>query len=157
MNNVVFGITTITLCTIGYFFSWRNFSKGNFKLALFFLILLGFILRIYTSTDFYLHDWDERYHALVAKNLINHPFTPTLYDTPVLPYNFQDWSSSHIWLHKQPVPLWSISISLYLFGINEFAVRFPSIILSTLGIWLIYQVASYFFNKKTGYIAAFLF
>lgn len=157
MNNILPGILTILLCTISGFVSWKYFSKGNYTIALLLLILLGLILRIYTSTDFFLHEWDERYHALVAKNLINHPFTPTLYDNPVLPYNYQDWSANHIWLHKQPVPLWSMSISLYLFGINEFAVRFPSMILSTIGIWLIYQVASYFFNKKTGFIAAFLF
>jgi len=37
------------------------------------LILCGFILRFYTASDLFLHSWDECYHALVAKNLIQHP------------------------------------------------------------------------------------
>ena len=42
------------------------------------------IIRAYASADLALHPWDERYHALVAKNLIQTPLTPRLYSTPLL-------------------------------------------------------------------------
>ena len=44
----------------------------------------------------------------------------------IFPYKYQDWTSNHVWLHKQPLPLWSMSASLWMFGINEIAVRLPA-------------------------------
>lgn len=120
-------------------------------------MVCGLALRIYTSSDFFLHTWDERYHALVAKNLINHPLTPTLYDNPILHYDYKNWTGNHIWVHKQPLPLWTMSASMWLFGVNEIALRIPSIILTTIGIWLSFFIGSYFFNKKIGYLTAFFF
>lgn len=153
----MFGLLTVAFCTIGYFYSWKFHVRNNFKDAVLLLILCGLALRIYTSTDFFLHTWDERYHALVAKNFIRHPLVPTLYDNPVLPYDYKSWVSNHIWLHKQPLPLWTMATSMWLFGVNEIALRLPSIILSVLGIWLTFFIASYFFNKKIGYLAAFFY
>ncbi len=120
-------------------------------------MVCGLALRVYTSSDFFLHTWDERYHALVAKNLINHPLTPTLYDNPILPYDYKNWGGNHIWVHKQPIPLWTMAASMWLFGVNEIALRLPSIILTTIGIWLSFFIGSYFFNKKIGYLTAFFF
>jgi 4-amino-4-deoxy-L-arabinose transferase-like glycosyltransferase len=157
MSNLVFGILTILMCATGYFFSWRYWTKDNYKIAILLLVICGLLLRIYTSADFFLHAWDERYHALVAKNLIRHPLIPTLYDNPVLTYDYKSWVANHIWVHKQPLPLWGMAASMWLFGVNEIALRLPSILLSTIGIYLMYIIGSYFFNKKTGYLAAFFF
>ncbi|MCX6258356.1 MAG: glycosyltransferase family 39 protein [Bacteroidia bacterium] len=157
MSNLIFGILTITLCAICYYFSWRYRTKDNYKLAIILLIICGLTLRIFTSADFFLHSWDERYHALVAKNMIHHPMTPTLYDNPVLPYDYKNWTGNHVWLHKPPLPLWTMAICLWLFGISEIALRIPSIILTTIGIWLTFFIGSYFFNKKVGYLSAFFF
>lgn len=121
------------------------------------MILCGLVIRIYVSTDLFLHVWDERYHALVAKNLMHHFFVPTLYDNPVLPPGKYNWTSAHIWLHKQPFPLWIMAISMKLFGVNEIALRIPSILLTTAGIGITYYVGKYFFSRKTGFVAAFLF
>jgi 4-amino-4-deoxy-L-arabinose transferase len=157
MNDMFYGILTITFCTAGYFYSWKFQKSDNFKIAVLLLILCGLALRFYISADFFLHDWDERYHALVAKNLIRHPLTPTLYDNPLLSYDYINWTANHIWLHKQPLPLWTMAASMRLFGINEIALRLPSIILSTMGIWLTFSIATFFFNKKIGYLAAFFY
>jgi len=157
MENQVYGIITALLCLTGFYFSWKLHASGNFKAAVVLLIICGFALRLYTSSDQYLHSWDERYHALVAKNMIKHPLRPTLYETPVVPYDYREWSSSHVWLHKQPVPLWLMAGSMSLFGVNELAVRFPSMLMTTLGIWLTYLLGTYFFNRKTGYLAALFY
>jgi 4-amino-4-deoxy-L-arabinose transferase len=157
MNDLLYSTLTIILCAIGYYFSWRHYSKDNFAKAVLLLMVCGLALRIYASSDFFLHTWDERYHALVAKNMIQHPLTPTLYDNPILPYDYKNWTGNHIWLHKQPLPLWTMAVSMWLFGINEIALRLPSIILTTIGIWLSFFIGRYFFNKKVGYLTAFFF
>ncbi len=157
MSNLLFGILTVSVCAIGYYYSWKYQARNNYKVALLLILVCGLILRIYTSTDFFLHNWDERYHALVAKNLIQHPLTPTLYDNPVLPFDYQNWTANHIWLHKQPLTLWAMALSMWLFGVNEIALRIPSILLSTIGIGLTWSIASWFFNRKIGYLTAFFY
>lgn len=157
MNDLPFGILTIIICTLGYLYSLKFLLEDNYKIAVLLLIISGLILRIYTSADFFLHNWDERYHALVAKNLIQHPLKPTLYDNPILPYDFKNWTANNIWVHKQPLPLWIMAISMWLVGINEIALRLPSIILTSIGIYLIFIIATYFFNRKVGYLSAFFF
>ncbi len=126
-------------------------------MAILILVVCGLLLRVFTSADLFLHQWDERYHALVARNMIGHPFKPTLYENPLLPYDFRNWSGNHIWIHKQPLPMWAMALSMRLFGVNEIAMRLPSILLSTLGIWLLYDIGRFFFNRKIAYLAALLF
>ncbi len=155
-DNLIVGILVVLLCAIGYFYSWKFQQQDNFKIAVFLLLLCGLILRIYTSFDFFLHVWDERYHSLVAKNLIQHPLKPTLYNNPILPYNYKNWTGNNVWLAKPPVPLWSMALSIYLFGQNEIAVRFPSLIVSTLAILLTFRIAQTLFNNKIAWLAALL-
>jgi len=157
MENIIFGIITIILCAAGYSFAWKFHNRDHHRAAVALLILCGLVLYVYVSADFFLHLWDERYHALVAKNLIKHSWIPTLYDNPLLPYNYQNWAGNHIWLHKQPLPLWTMAASMSLFGVNEIALRLPSIIFSSLGIGLTFVVGRYLFNEKVGFLAAFLF
>lgn len=126
-------------------------------IALILIMLCGLLLRIYAATDLYLHAWDERYHALVSKNLIGDPLRPMLYSNPVLPYDYKNWIGNHIWVHKQPVPLWSMALSMSIFGVNEIALRLPSIVLTTLGIGITFYIAKYLFNNRVGIIAAFLY
>ena len=144
-------------CLTGYWVSWQMAIKDRFEIALTIILILGFALRYYTSCDFFLHNWDERYHALVAKNLVHHFAIPTLYETPIYVNLNSDWTNGHLWLHKPPLTLWVIALSIKCLGVNELAIRIPSIILSTLGIWLTYQIAIFFFNKLTAFIAAALF
>jgi len=59
MSNLLLGILTISFCIIGYLFSWSYWTKDNYKIAILLLVICGFALRIYTSTDFFLHPWDE--------------------------------------------------------------------------------------------------
>ena len=161
LNNNTSAIIILLLCTTLFTLSAYLNSKSKHNYSLLLLVVGGLFLRILISSDVYLHDHDEKFHALVAKNVIEHPFEPTLYETPIHDVNYKDWSSNHIWLHKQPVPLWSIALSLKIFGTTEFAVRIPSILLSTLSIWLLFQISLFFFNQqhkyKIAWISAFLF
>ena len=107
-------------------------------------------------SDHYLNDWDEKYHALVSKNLIKHPLKPTLYDNTIIKNDYRNWIANNVWLEKPPVPLWSMAISISFFGTNEFAVRFPSLIMSLLAVYLTYLIGFYLFDKRIGLLAAFL-
>lgn len=97
----------ITLSVFAFYF------KKNINFSLILLILGGISLRLFAVyLDPFLNIWDERFHALVAKNMIDNPLEPMLFKNPVLPYNYENWTSNHIWLHKQPLFLWQISFFL---------------------------------------------
>ena len=121
------------------------------------IIFLGIFLRVYMSQDNYLHTWDEKFHALVAKNVIEHPLKPTLYENPIMGYELKNWTGNHVWLHKPPFTLWSIAGSLKIFGFNAFAVRIPSILLSILCVFLCFKIGQNLYSIEVGLFAAFLF
>jgi 4-amino-4-deoxy-L-arabinose transferase-like glycosyltransferase len=117
-------------------------------------VAAGLLLRMYAGADLFLHTWDERYHALVAKHLIEHPIVPTLYDHPVLPYDYRDWRSNHVWLHKPPLALWLMAAGMRLLGPDEIAMRLPSLLLSALAIFLTYLIGAYLGGRRVGLLAA---
>ncbi|MHB8402507.1 MAG: ArnT family glycosyltransferase [Bacteroidia bacterium] len=105
----------------------------------------------------FLNVWDERFHALVAKNLMHHPLMPTLYDETVVNMVYNDnWARYHIWLHKQPLFMWQIALSFKIFGVNEFALRLPSVLLGCLMVFAGYRSGKILGNKNTGYYTALL-
>jgi len=133
---------------------YRRKSKQVHCLAA--ILVLGLLLRIATAQDPFLHTWDERFHALVAKNLIEAPLKPVLYAKPLLPYDFREWSNNHIWLSKPPLALWPMAVSIHWFGTNEIAVRLPSILFSTLSILLTFFIGRRLFGEWQGVLAACL-
>jgi 4-amino-4-deoxy-L-arabinose transferase-like glycosyltransferase len=99
---------------------------------------------------------DEVFHAIVARNFLKHPFTPTLVDHPFLPFNSNDWTSNHIWLHKPPMAMWQIALFYCILGVNTLALRLPSAILSTLASWLTYLIGVRLLDRTAALIAAAL-
>lgn len=150
------GLFILLMSTAALGVAFYKAQNKSYSMALFLILLVGLLLRIYAASDLYLHEWDERFHALVAKHMIEAPFRPTLYAHPVLDYDYRSWVSNHIWLHKPPLPLWLMAISLQAFGINEWALRVPSILASTLAIALTYEIGKYYLDQKSALLAAFL-
>ena len=66
------------------------------RAALGFILLFGLGLRFRAANHHYISQWDEAYHALVAKNLTKHPLEPTLYEEKVLPSDDRVWTQAHI-------------------------------------------------------------
>jgi len=155
MQNQILGSLTLLGAGLCFYFALKFYKRDEYKKALYLIAILGLVLRLYGASDLFLHEWDERYHALVAKNLISHPFVPTLYDKPILDHNYKDWSGNHIWLHKPPMSLWMLAFSMKIFGINEIALRLPSIILSTFVIFFIFFIGRFIFNERVGILACF--
>ncbi len=137
-----------------YFFMVRKERTAG----LIMLLYSAFALRILMiSLDPFLHEWDERFHALVAKHMINHPFKPMLFIQHILPYNMEDWGYNHIWVHKQPLFLWQMALSMKIFGVNTFALRLPSAIMGTVMVYLIYDIARMWIkNRDAAFVAALI-
>ncbi len=138
---------------------YLQYYKNKSKAAILLLMLSGLVLRLFmASIDPFLHDWDERFHALVSKNLMSYPFRPMLRVYPIMPYNIEDWCCNHIWVHKQPLFLWQTALSMKVFGINEIAYRIPSVIMGTISIYFIYDMAKKWIkNVDIAFFSALLF
>jgi 4-amino-4-deoxy-L-arabinose transferase-like glycosyltransferase len=132
-------------------------SRSKANLAVIFLILTAICVFSFAALlDPFLNLWDERFHALVAKNLINHPLMPTLYDNPIVNMDYDRWDRFHIWLHKQPLFLWQIALSFKLFGISEFSLRIPNVVLGAVFVLICYRSGKLLVNQRVGYISGVL-
>ncbi len=152
---------SIILC-IGFLFviasilSFEIIEKH--RLSLFLLFIAGiFLCSAMAMLDPFLNIWDEQFHALVSKNLLSNPFKPSLFKTPLIPFDPHNWIGNHIWLHKQPLFLWQMAISLKLFGINEFAVRLPSVLMMSILPLLIFRIGKISLNQRIGFYGSLLF
>lgn len=135
--------------------TYKKYESILIKVILFCILISAGIMVFHNLGHSKIHFWDEAFHAIVARNLTKHPLKFTLYDEPWLKYDYKSWGENHIWLHKPPVAMWKICISHFIFGINTFALRFPSAISLIIAAWLTYRIASDLFDKKAGLIAAF--
>ena len=126
--------------------------------SLMILMVSAVIFAIYSIRVFdFLLVWDEQYHALVAKNMIGHPFKPMFYADPILPYDLTNWSGNHVWMHKQPLFLWQMAFSIWLFGAKAWAVRFPDLVMTIIMVPVIYRMGSIIVDNRTGFWAAVFF
>jgi 4-amino-4-deoxy-L-arabinose transferase-like glycosyltransferase len=134
--------------------AWYLAHRGLVGPALACLLLLAATIRIYAASERTLHEWDEQFHAVVARHLLAHPLRPTLYDPPLLPYDYRDWTSNYIWLHKPPLTLWLITAAIAMFGQAEPIVRLPSVLFSTLAVGLTFLIGRRIFDDRTALLAA---
>lgn len=70
MPDLMLGGSAVVLAALSFYMAYHYARKERYVLSICFVILAGMILRVYASLDFFLHAWDERFHALIAKNLI---------------------------------------------------------------------------------------
>ena len=141
----------LLICSVLLFRRHKNIS-----LSLLFIgtLCLGYFI---ANLDHFLILWDEQYHALVAKNLSKDFLKPMLYADPVLDFDYKNWTNNQIWLHKQPLFLWQMALSIKLFGATELAVRIPSILMHAIIPLFIYRIGKIIKDEETGYYGALLF
>jgi len=155
LGNVLLSGLTLALAAVSVAMAVRAHRRERSREALGWLLCLALVLRVFCALDGHLHAWDERYHALVAKNLLDHPLRPTLYEHPVLPFDYRDWLHNHVWLHKQPLALWLISLAIAVFGAAPFVVRLPSIVLSLVAVGCSYELGRRWRGPQVGWVAGF--
>lgn len=107
-----------------------------------------------------LAEWDESYHALVAKNVLKHPLKPTLIDNPVLPFGAipqsPAWAGSHVWFHKGTLPAWLGAAGMAV-APGTIGYRGMSLALMTGSLLLLFLIGRRLFSSRAGAIAALLF
>ncbi len=138
------------------FYSFYLFSRDS-KGYLLLLIGSGFLLRLaFILFDPILNIWDESFHAVVAKNFTKHWLIPTLYDDTLIRLP-TGWVECHYWLHKQPLFLWQMAISIKLLGSTILAARLPGAILASIQIGLLFSIATKITNRKVAYYTALIY
>ena len=133
-------IATIAVCAVSLGIAASGRLPHGMRLAL--VLLVAAALRIDASWQWSLHAWDERFHALVAKRMLDDPLKPALYPADHADADSSQWETAHVWLHKPPLALWSIAASYALFGVNELALRVPSIVWGVAAVGLTYLIGS---------------
>jgi 4-amino-4-deoxy-L-arabinose transferase-like glycosyltransferase len=151
------GHLIILICILFYYFATHFYREKKYQLGVLFILGAVAVIRIYMGSHPFFMPWDERFHALVAKNMVDDPFTPMLIKNPVLEYDYKNWTINHIWLHKPPLGMWLIAISYKIFGFNVWALRFPSLVMSIITVFLIYKISEKLFSAKVGWLSALCF
>lgn len=154
-HSLVMMLIGLIVVSAGIYSSRKTHTKNISYLFLF----IGFILigSGFATIDPYLHEWDEQYHALVAKNFSSDPLHPKLIvHSPIKP-DYKNWTYNEIWLHKQPLFLWQIALSIKTFGATIWAVRFPSILLHALTALLVFSIGKRFLKPNLAILACVLF
>lgn len=112
----------------------------NISLCIFvFLILPLFFYKLGQSS---LISWDEAWYAEVARNILK---TGNIINLA--------WNNLPFIDHP-PTGFWLMAITLKIFGVNEFWVRFPSAVSGIISIFLLYLLGKKLFNPIVGLSSA---
>src|SRR5690606_2197726 len=98
-NTVPLAYVALGVLTASFFTFFRYKKWGILLLC----VGSGLLAYFMASLDPFLNLWDEQQHALVAKHMADRPFYPTLYDRPLIGYDYKMWIANHVWIHKQPL------------------------------------------------------
>lgn len=104
------------------------------------LLMVGFFYRLYGLNANYSFWTDEEHVAIFSRAILERgkPVLANGYSTGVYQY----------------LQYWLSAISARIFGLNEFAIKFPSVIFGVLTIGAIYLLGKELFNKNIGLVAA---
>lgn len=105
--------------------------------------LLG-ILFFYNLGSYGLADYDEGWYADIARHIAQ---TGDLF---AFKYNYLPYYD------HPPLGFWLMALSSKIFGLNEFAMRFPSALLGFLSLVIIYKIGQHFYNRIVGIEAALI-
>lgn len=101
--------------------------------ALFFLPFLGGV---------HLFDWDEINFAEIAREMV------------ILGEYLRTYINFETFTEKPPMFFWMQALSMHLFGINEYAARFPNAICGIITLMTLYKIGEKFYNARFGFIWA---
>lgn len=111
-------------------------------ISLMFLLLFGFFYRIYGLSDNHSFWTDEDHVAIFSRAVLER-------GRPILKSGFD------IGVYQLPM-YWLGVLGMKVFGQNEIAFRWPSLVFGALTIGAVYFLATELFSEKTGFLAAFL-
>jgi 4-amino-4-deoxy-L-arabinose transferase-like glycosyltransferase len=104
------------------------------------IILIGIVLFFPFLGNTHLFDWDEINFAECAREMIETG------NYSAVTINYQPF-----W-EKPPLFLWMQVISMKLFGINEFAARFPNAICGIITLLFVFNIGNKLYDEKMGWL-----
>lgn len=110
--------------------------------AYLFFFLLGSLFFMPFLGGVHLFDWDEVNFAEISREMI------VTNDFLSIQVNYQPF------FEKPPLFFWIQVISMKLFGINEFAARFPNAIVGIITLMVLYRMGLFLFDRRFGFIWA---
>ena len=110
-----------------------------------FLIILGGVFFIPLLGGVHLFDWDEVNFAEISREML------LLEDYLRIYVNFQPF-----W-EKPPLYFWMQVSAMHLFGVGEFAARFPNAIVGIANLVMVYWIGRQVYNHRLGYIWALVY
>jgi len=119
-----------------------NIQYSIFNILLSSLLIISFFYRFYGLTNNHSFWTDESHVAIFARTILER-------GRPVLENGYS--TGTYQWLQY-----WLSAISARIFGLNEFTIRFPSVLFGTLTVLAVYLLGEELFNKKVALFAAFL-
>jgi 4-amino-4-deoxy-L-arabinose transferase-like glycosyltransferase len=121
--------------------SWEVYAD---RLILLLLPAACYLLFFHRLGDIGLIGPDEPRYAAVAREmyLTGDYITPRLHGVP--------------WFEKPPLMYWGAALAYRVFGLNEFAVRFPSAFAATLCVMLVYWCGRRLWDRTVGFFAALM-
>jgi 4-amino-4-deoxy-L-arabinose transferase-like glycosyltransferase len=134
-------------CLLSYMKLKKSFKALQNHLL---IILIGSLFFIPYLGEFHLFDWDEVNFAEAAREMI----ATGDYLTVRI-----DYEPFH---EKPPLFFWMQAISMKIFGINEFAARFPNALIGIITLLIIYSIGKKLFDERYGllwvlaYLGSFL-
>lgn len=131
----------------------RAFTRSDMVYLLPLLVCGAFVF-FYGLGNFPLSTSDEGFYANLARHMVQDGYwvVPHMYYAIGLrPSGFEPW------LKLPPLGIWLQAVSMLVFGVNEFAVRFPSAAASTLTVVVVYFVGRDIESRRAGFIAGLVF
>jgi len=124
-------------------------KKKTLAFILGLILLISFVLRFYQLTDNPPSlNWDEVSHGYNAYSILKTGQDEWGVSWPGIFRAYGDY--------KLPVYIYATSLSIGLFGLNDFAVRFPSAMAGVLSVLFVYLLTQKLFkNQKAALLAAF--
>jgi 4-amino-4-deoxy-L-arabinose transferase-like glycosyltransferase len=110
-----------------------------------------FLFRLGDQT---LQTWDEGFYGNLARHMVQDGYwiVPRMYyEIGLYPSAFEPW------VRLPPLGLWLQALSMLAFGVNEFAVRFPSAAASLLTVVVVYLVGRSFGSRPSGFFAGLIY
>ncbi len=109
-----------------------------------FLVILCGYLFFFQAGKLALTDPDETFYAQTAKEMVA----------------LGDWVTPHLYgqpqFEKPILFYWLVEISYKIFGVNEFAARFPSAVFGLIGVIAIYFLGKLLFGERAGFLSALI-
>ena len=104
------------------------------------IVVVSLLLFIPFLGNVHLFDWDEINFAEAAREMV----ITGNYSVVQIDYK--------IFFEKPPLFFWMQALSMHLFGVNEFAARFPNAIVGVLSLLLIFNIGKRYYDTKFGLI-----